>query len=191
MLQSVIDRLCRLFSVLMVACLALMVGMVFGNVVLRYAFNSGITVSEELSRWLFVWMTFLGAIVAVRNRAHLGTDALVSRLPLIGKKICFALAHLLMLYLCWLMAKGGWLQTVINVGTTSAVMEASMAWFSVSGVVFAVLAGAIILLDLGRLVTGRLADSELVGVVESEELPHPAPSSADADPPSNRRRDHP
>ena len=44
-----------------------MVVMVFGNVVLRYGFNSGITVSEELSRWLFVWMTFLGAIVALRN----------------------------------------------------------------------------------------------------------------------------
>ena len=48
-------------------CLALMVVMVFGNVVLRYGFNSGITVSEELSRWLFVWMTFLGAIVALRG----------------------------------------------------------------------------------------------------------------------------
>jgi TRAP-type C4-dicarboxylate transport system permease small subunit len=62
------------FAFLMVVCLALMVVMVFGNVVLRYGFNSGITVSEELSRWLFVWMTFLGAVVAVRNHAHLGTD---------------------------------------------------------------------------------------------------------------------
>jgi TRAP-type C4-dicarboxylate transport system permease small subunit len=77
-----------LFAFLMVVCLALMVVMVFGNVVLRYGFNSGITVSEELSRWLFVWMTFLGAVVAVRNHAHLGTDTLVSRLPVVGKKIC-------------------------------------------------------------------------------------------------------
>lgn len=46
-----------------------MVVMVFGNVVLRYAFNSGIAISEEVSRWLFVWITFLGAIVAVRERA--------------------------------------------------------------------------------------------------------------------------
>ena len=47
-----------------------------------------------------------------------------------------------MLYMCWLMFQGGWQQTVINVGTTSAVMEASMAWFYASGVVFAVLGGA-------------------------------------------------
>ena len=81
MLGKLIDAICRLFSVLMVACLALMVVMVFGNVVLRYGFNSGITVSEELSRWLFVWMTFLGALVAMREHAHLGTDMLVARLP--------------------------------------------------------------------------------------------------------------
>ena len=54
-----------------------MVVLVFGNVVLRYGFNSGITVSEELSRWLFVWLTFLGAIVALREHGHLGTDMLV------------------------------------------------------------------------------------------------------------------
>ena len=68
------DRGCRVLDGLCVACLAAMVVMVFGNVVLRYVFNSGITISEELSRWLFVWMTFLGAISAVREHGHLGTD---------------------------------------------------------------------------------------------------------------------
>jgi tripartite ATP-independent transporter DctM subunit len=43
--------------------LAVMVVLVFGNVVLRYAFNSGLTMSEEVSRWLFVWLTFMGAVV--------------------------------------------------------------------------------------------------------------------------------
>src|SRR3569623_577183 len=83
----------RLFSFLMVACLALMVVMVFGNVVLRYGFNSGFMMSEELSRWLFVWMTFLGSVCAMRRHTHLGTDSLVQRLPLAGKKACFVAAH--------------------------------------------------------------------------------------------------
>ena len=43
---------CKLLELLIVVLLAAMVVMVFGNVVLRYGFNSGITVSEELSRWL-------------------------------------------------------------------------------------------------------------------------------------------
>ena len=174
-MTKLIDHICTLFGFLMVACLGLMVLMVFGNVVLRYGFNSGITVSEELSRWLFVWMTFLGAIVAVRKHAHLGTDALVGRLPKAGKKACFVAAHILMLLMCWLMFRGAWQQAVINYETTSAVMQASMAWLYASGVVFAVLAAVIILLELWQLLTGGLDDAQLVGVVESDDMPHGNP----------------
>ncbi|TWO71782.1 TRAP transporter small permease [Caenimonas sedimenti] len=169
MLQKFIDLTCRGLSVLMVVCLALMVVMVFGNVVLRYGFNTGITMSEELSRWLFVWMTFLGSLVALRNHAHLGTDTLVSRLPPMGKKICLGVTHVLMIYICWLMLKGSWQQTGINWGSTSAVMEVSMGYFYASGVFFAVLAAIFIFNDFLKLVTGRLSDAELVAVVESED----------------------
>ncbi|HVZ46046.1 MAG TPA: TRAP transporter small permease [Ramlibacter sp.] len=172
-MQHLIDAICRLFSFLMVACLALMVVMVFGNVVLRYGFNSGIATSEELSRWLFVWMTFLGAVVAMRNHAHLGTDSLVSRLPLAGRKVCFVLAHLVMLWMCWLMFKGGWQQTVINYATTSAVMQVSMAWFNAGGVVFAALGAIIVVHELWQLARGRIEETDLVGVSESEDEPHP------------------
>ena len=48
-----------LLKAVIVICLAAMVVMVFSNVVLRFIFNSGIPVSEELSRWSFVWLTFL------------------------------------------------------------------------------------------------------------------------------------
>jgi TRAP-type transport system small permease protein len=85
---KVLDGFCRGLELLKAAALAFMVVLVFGNVVLRYGFNSGITVSEEVSRWLSVWLTFLGAIVAMREHAHLGSDMLVSRLPVLGKKVC-------------------------------------------------------------------------------------------------------
>ena len=81
MVQKLINGYCRLLAIGMVLCLAAMVVMVFGNVVLRYAFNSGIAVSEEVSRWLFVWMTFMGGVVALNERGHLGTDSLIARLP--------------------------------------------------------------------------------------------------------------
>jgi len=44
---------------LMVACLAVMVVLLFGNVALRYLFNSGINASDEVSRLAFVWLIFL------------------------------------------------------------------------------------------------------------------------------------
>ena len=44
---------------------------------------------EELSRWLFVWMTFLGADRRrCKEHGHLGTDMLVARLGRAGKKVC-------------------------------------------------------------------------------------------------------
>ena len=54
MLEKFINSYCKLLNYIMALFLALMVVMVFGNVVLRYGFNSGIAISEELSRWLFV-----------------------------------------------------------------------------------------------------------------------------------------
>jgi TRAP-type transport system small permease protein len=181
MLQKTIDSFCRLLSFLMVASLVLMVAMVFGNVVLRYGFNTGITMSEELSRWLFVWMTFLGALVAMRSHTHLGTDSLVSRLPVAGKKICLGLSQLLMLYLCWVMFKGSWQQTVINWGTTSPVMEASTGYLYASGLFFSGFAALFIVHDLWKLVSGQLADQELIAVTESEdEVPHHAQPAAAA-----------
>ncbi len=175
MVQKLIDRYCQALSWLMVASLALMVVLVFTNVVLRYAANSGIAVSEELSRWLFVLLTFLGGIVALHEGAHLGTDTLVSRLSVRGKKVCLVLGHVLMLYICWLLFKGSLDQVKINWDSTSAAMEVSMAFFYGCGVVFAV-SGAVILLNhLWRLVTGQLAEEELIGIRESEEEPIDVP----------------
>ncbi len=171
MVQSWLDKYCRLLTALMVAALAMMVVLVFANVVLRYVFNSGITLSEELSRWLFVWLTFMGAIVAMHEGAHLGTDMLVSRMSVRGKKACLVLGHVLMLYICWMLFKGSLDQVKINWDSTSAVMEVSQAFFYSSGVVCAA-SGAVILLNhLWRLLRGELSETELIGIRESEEEP--------------------
>ena len=178
MIQKLIEKYCRVLSMLMAASLALMVVLVFTNVVMRYAFNSGITVSEELSRWLFVWLTFLGAIVALHERSHLGTDTLVSRLSVRGKKVCLAIGHVLMLFICWLVFKGSLEQVKINWGTTSAAMETSMAFFYACGPVFAVSGAVILLNDFWRLATGQMSNDELVGIRESEDVPHDEPRQA-------------
>lgn len=171
-----INQFCKLLDGVIAAMLALMVVLVFGNVVLRYGFNSGINLSEELSRWLFVWMTFLGAVVAVNERGHLGTDMLVGRLGPTGKRVCLGLGYVLMLFVCWLLFKGSWEQMKVNFESTSAVMQVSMAWFYGAGAAFAVLAGVMLLRDLLKLLTGRVKDSELMMIQESEDKPH-----ADAD----------
>ncbi|WP_395704019.1 TRAP transporter small permease [Aquabacterium sp.] len=165
-----IDHYCRLLELAMVLALACMVVLVFGNVVLRYAFNSGITLSEEVSRWLFVWMTFLGAIVALKEHGHLGSDMLVSRLGPLGKRICLGLGQALMLYATWLLLSGSWQQARINLDVEAPVTGLSTAIFYGSGVVFALSSGVLLLGQLWRTVSGALGDDELVMVQESEDL---------------------
>ncbi len=144
---------CKALEALIALGLALMVLLVFGNVVLRYAFNSGIVMSEELSRWLFVWVTFLGAVIALHEHTHLGTDMLVKRLPLLGKRLCMAVAYGLMIFACWLVLRGALDQTKINWDVSAPSSGASMAIFYASGVVFAVSALLILLADLYRVLT--------------------------------------
>lgn len=171
-MKKFIDTYCKGISYLIAAALALMVVLVFGNVFMRYAFNSGFSVSEELSRWLFVWLTFLGAVVAVRDNGHLGTDMLVSRLGPKGKKICMGVSLVLMLYCLWLLFKGSYDQALINWETTSAVMEVSVSYFYASGMAFAILSAPILLGDLYRLLTGQIDDDNLLLMQESEDKPH-------------------
>lgn len=168
-MSKVLDGFCRALELAMAAALAAMVVLVFGNVVLRYGFNSGITLSEEVSRWLFVWLTFLGAIVAMREHAHLGSDMLVSRLPAFGKKVCLVAGHVLMLYIAWLLFSGALAQARINLDVQAPVTGASMAILYVPGIVFAVAAALFLIHELWLVLSGRLSDNELVMVKESEE----------------------
>jgi TRAP-type C4-dicarboxylate transport system permease small subunit len=164
----IIDGYCRALDALIALALAIMVVLVFGNVVLRYGFNSGITVSEEVSRWLFLWMTFLGAVVALKEHAHLGSDMLVSRLPRIGKRICLIAGQLLMLYVTWLVFKGSLDQTRINWDATAPVTGLPLAIVYASGVVFAVSAAVLLVRETWRALSGRATDAELVMVKEEE-----------------------
>ena len=160
---------CKALEAVIAICLVLMVVLVFGNVVLRYAFNSGIAVSEELSRWLFVWLTFLGAIVALREHGHLGTEAFVARLGPAGRKVCLVIGYVLMLGCCWLLFSGSLEQTKINWDVSAPSSGASMAWFYAVGMVFGASAAAILLHDLVKLLTGHATEADLSLVKESED----------------------
>ena len=163
------DLFFRLAEFTLVTMLCLMVIMVFGNVVLRYGFNDGIIISEELSRYLFIWITFLGAIVTMRDNAHLGLDSLVRRLSLRGKKLAFAVSNILMLGCCALMFYGTFKQHGINASTRSPVLEVPMIWIYGVGYLTSVAMGLMIAAKLVALARGQFQDSDLIQIQDSEE----------------------
>jgi TRAP-type transport system small permease protein len=159
----------KLAELLLVLLLSAMVVMVFGNVVLRYGFNSGLDFSEELSRFFFIWITFLGAIIAMRENAHLGLDTVVRLLPRAGKKFCFGLSNLLMLGCCVLMFYGTLRQHQINATTAAAVTGLPMSYVYGVGYVASLAMGLLILRNLIKLARGRITDADLIQVHDSEE----------------------
>jgi TRAP-type transport system small permease protein len=166
------DRLQRWAEWAMAAALAVMVVMVFANAAGRYLLGQGIALSEELSRLAFVWLIMIGAVVAVRERAHIGMDFVVLRLTPRAQRVCLILSNLLILYALWLFAVGGWKQAQIGLGSVLPVSGVPTAAFALAGLVAAVAMAALYLVQTWRAVTGRLPDSELVQIRENaEDLP--------------------
>jgi len=173
------DLFFKLAELTLVIMLSAMVVMVFGNVVLRYGFNDGIISSEELSRFLFIWITFLGAIVTMRENGHLGLDSIVRKLSLGGKKAAFAVSNILMLGCCALMFYGTVKQHTINASTRSAVTEIPMSWVYGVGYITSVAMGLMIIGKLIQLAKGNFNESNLIQVQDSEEVvtPHTGEAS--------------
>ncbi|HEX2531783.1 MAG TPA: TRAP transporter small permease [Burkholderiaceae bacterium] len=161
MLERLLRGISRILEVTIVACLAVMSLLVFGNVVLRYLFNSGIAWSEELSRLVFVWLIFLGAILASREHAHIGFDTLVRRLPDFWKKLCIAVTGVAMLVFCGFFIVGGWQQTVINLDNQYPVLGVSYAWLYAVAIVFGIGTAASILYNLWIALLRRPSAEEL------------------------------
>ena len=62
-LGSAARTLWRALDAIMAALMLLMIVLVFTNVVMRYGFSSGLRVSVELSRLMFVWIVMIGAVI--------------------------------------------------------------------------------------------------------------------------------
>jgi TRAP-type transport system small permease protein len=60
---------------------AAIVVLTFAQVVLRYFFNNPQAWAEEVSRYLFVWITFLGIAIGFAKDMHIRLDALTVLLP--------------------------------------------------------------------------------------------------------------
>ncbi len=69
------------WDILLAFLLGSLVVIMFIQVFFRYVLNNSLSWSEELAKYLFVWMTFLGAALCLRDKAHIGVDYFLSLLP--------------------------------------------------------------------------------------------------------------
>ena len=138
----------RLLNALMVMALVVMIALVFTNVVLRYGFNSGISMSVELSRFLFVWVTFLGTVVCLMRHEHLSVTTFSDRLPAPLQAVLARLVTLVMLGCCLMLLKGSYAQTLLNWSNVSPISGIPVGVFYLAGLVAGALMSVILVFRL-------------------------------------------
>ncbi len=167
MIDKSIDLFFKLLEAILVLLLAGMTVMVFANVILRYMFSSGLDVSEELSRFFFVWLIFTGAVVAMRNHAHMGFDLLVSASSPGVRRVLLFVSNGLIVFVCWLLFDGAWQQSGVTATDRSPVTGISMIF--VFGIVIPSAIGI-----------GAIAIHRMVGALRGTYDPYAVPQTVEA-----------
>ncbi|MDG2961348.1 TRAP transporter small permease [Bisgaard Taxon 10/6] len=137
-----------------VIILAAMSILVFLNVVLRYGFNSSINITEEVSRYLFVWLTFLAAVLAFNENQHVSVTVFVEKFSPAAKKLLFIITDVIMLFCCYLIVDGSWIQFNLNLNNLAPISGLPQGITYLASTVAGVLIG---LLILARIATNLVA----------------------------------
>ncbi|MFT3962273.1 TRAP transporter small permease [Propionivibrio sp.] len=160
--MSFLGKIIKGVEVVLIVMFGIMAVLVFGNVVLRYGFNSGIVFSEEASRFMFMWLTLIGALIVMKDHGHLGMSSVVDRLGERGQRVCRFTADLLTLVCCLLLAHGTWKQVIIGMDDHAPVTGIPMGIIQTSLLISSVGMALVLAYGLWRQLTGRMGKDELV-----------------------------
>jgi len=123
-LKRLIDAITLATRLCVIAMGSLLVVLVAGEVVFRYAVQQSLIFSDELARYCFIWLTFIGASLALRRGQHIGLElGYHQRWPLLTVAVNLAVAVFLVVFL-WASAKlvpAMWAQR-------SPILDVSMGW---------------------------------------------------------------
>ena len=151
-------RLLEGIMVLMMIGMLLLVGV---NVFLRIGANSGIDFAEEIPRFMFIWLTFCGAVVAMKANTHINVNMFVHMVGRPVQKLFYGITQALVLICGAYITYGTVMLHDIIYQNASPVLQISTLWVYgvtyIAGPALALIAFA----NLIRLALGRVTDKEL------------------------------
>ena len=135
----------KLLAFVTASAMAAIVLIVFVNVALRYVVNTGLTWSEEVAVNLFVWVIFLGAILAGLEGLHIKVDIVTNNLPKAMQKACLVISCACVLFAMGVLVVGGIDVVEITHRSVSAATGIPFSFISVALVISAFCLGLITL----------------------------------------------
>ncbi len=127
-LEKVVRKIAKAADVAAAILLAVMCCLVFTNVVCRYLLHFSIPWSEEISRFLQIWIVFIGTALVYRENGHMGLDILVKKLPKQVARFVAVIVDVLVIFLTILIFLGGLQLTVSMHGWTAPASGLSYSW---------------------------------------------------------------
>ena len=94
----------KLEAVLCIILLSVMTVVVFIQVIMRYVVQDALAWSEELSRYLFVWLIYLGIPLGAKHMKHIKIEAPLSLFPRKARKYVVILGDIIFLAFCVIIA---------------------------------------------------------------------------------------
>ncbi len=94
-------------EILLVTLISVMSALIIAQIFMRFVIGSSITWSEELARYLFIWMTWIGTSYAVKKHAHIRVTAFTQKVPQRLTHHLSIFTHLVFLAFCVLIVKEG------------------------------------------------------------------------------------
>ena len=146
-----------------------MVVFVFLNVVLRTFFNSGLTWSEELSRYLFVYVTYIGAISAMRANGHLGVDTLISRMKPQVQMVMYVVSQSLIAVIMGILIHGSYKMVIQNTASKTAALGIPYSVLYFAGIITGVSIAILAIANIAHAVTHPSEISEIVTMSTSDD----------------------
>lgn len=159
-----LNHLFRGVEILMAVFLAVMTFLVFLNVVLRYAFSTGLVWSEEVARLCFIYLVYLGTIGAFRDNRHLGVETILEKVPPRVQKALYVVVQAIIIWVMWLLVEGSWALAVQSMGDRWVATQFPRPLVYGIGVVTGAAIALISLANLYRLFVMRLSVAELIEV---------------------------
>lgn len=154
-MKKILDKLSACITAVGGAAVLLMTLVVLLQVIMRYVFNRPLTWTEEFARYLFIYITFLGAGVLVYERGHLFVEVIFNHLPVKVKYIVQLVIDIIVFSFSVYLAFSSRASMEFASGSKSTAMQIPMEYIGMSVMTGAVLMAVFSLYHIARDLRGE------------------------------------
>lgn len=126
--NKIIRYIDKLEEILLVLMFIFMVLIIFVQVIMRYVFNNSLAWSEELGKFLFVWLSWVGISIGAKSGEHIKITLLIDKMPAPIAKAMNVLSELIVIGICAVTTYYGIKLVSTQASVYYAGIKISMSW---------------------------------------------------------------